>query len=82
MKVIAGNLPDNIRAEEIQHFFEAAGKVSDIRMLNNIYTGKFRGMAYVTMSSNAEAKAAVQLLNGKKLKDHSVSVEAVILKKL
>lgn len=67
MEIFVGNLPFDVTEQEITDVFAAYGAVSAVKMLMDKMTGRFRGIAFVTMSDDAQAQQAMDALNGKDL---------------
>ncbi len=67
MEIFVGNLPFDITEQEVSDAFAQHGAVSKIKMLTDRETGRFRGIAFVTMDDDAQAKAAIEALNEKDL---------------
>ena len=67
MEIFVGNLPFDITEQEVADAFAQHGTVSKIKMLTDRETGRFRGIAFVTMDDDTQAKAAIDALNEKDL---------------
>ncbi len=76
MKIYVGNLPHEITAEEVQQEFKAHGQVTSVDVIKDKFTGQPKGFAFVEMPSVAEGQAAIAGLNGKMLKDRTLTVNA------
>lgn len=61
--IYIGNLPFNIGKEEIGNIFAPFGKPSDIRLVKDRRSRRFKGYAFVEMSS-AQGEAAIKKLDG------------------
>ena len=64
-KLYVGNLSFNTTEIELQDLFAQAGTVSEVMLIQDRFTGKSRGFAFVTMGSDDEARKAVELFHGK-----------------
>jgi cold-inducible RNA-binding protein len=64
-KLYVGNLPFNATEPDLQDFFAGAGNVSEVLLVQDKFTGKSRGFAFVTMASDSEAQAAIEQFHGK-----------------
>jgi len=64
-KLYVGNLSFNTTEIELQDLFAQAGTVSEVMLVQDRFTGKSRGFAFVTMSSEEEAKKAIELFHSK-----------------
>jgi RNA recognition motif-containing protein len=59
---------------DLQDLFAEAGTVTETALMQDKFTGKSRGFAFVTMSSDEEAKKAVDLFHGKNLQGRPLTV--------
>lgn len=73
-KLYVGNLSFNTTEIAIQDLFSQCGSVSEVMLMQDKFTGRSRGFAFVTMSSDAEAQAAVNELQGKELDGRALTV--------
>ena len=73
-KLYVGNLSFNTTEGDLEGHFSAYGTVSEAALIQDKMTGKSRGFAFVTMSSDAEAKAAAEGLDGKPLDGRNLTV--------
>lgn len=62
--------------EDLRKLFSVCGTVRNIKLLTDSRNGKFSGRAFVRMASDAEAKDAVQMLDGALLIDRCIRVSA------
>jgi len=76
MKIYVGNLSYDVTEEELRQEFEAFGAVTSIDIVTDKYSGRPRGFGFVEMPSVSEGQAAITALNGKTLKDRTLSVNA------
>jgi cold-inducible RNA-binding protein len=76
MKIYAGNLSFDVTEEELQAEFTAFGKVESVNIITDKYSGRPRGFAFIEMPSVPEGQAAIAGLNGKTLKDRTLTVNA------
>jgi len=74
MKIYVGNLSFDVTEEELRGEFTPFGKVESISVPTDRYSGKPRGFAFVEMPSISEGQAAITALNGKTLKDRTLTV--------
>ena len=75
MDIFVKNLPFEITEQEINEAFARYGEVSGVKMLFDKESGRFRGMAFVTMQNFSEAQAAIDSLNGADLGGRPMRVE-------
>jgi cold-inducible RNA-binding protein len=76
MKIYVGNLSFDVTEEELQAEFTAFGKVESVNIITDKYSGRPRGFAFVEMPSVSEGQAAIAGLNGKTVKDRTLTVNA------
>jgi RNA recognition motif-containing protein len=65
MNIFVGNLPWTATEDDLQREFAAHGQVESATIIKDRVTNKSRGFGFVIMNNEAEAKAAIQALNGK-----------------
>ncbi|MDB6155261.1 MAG: recognition motif protein [Chthoniobacteraceae bacterium] len=73
-KLYVGNLPFNTTEPDLQDLFASAGTVSEVILVQDKFTGKSRGFAFVTMASDSEAQAAIEQLHGKPFEGRPLTV--------
>jgi len=73
-KLYVGNLPFNVTEPDLQDLFGQAGTVSDVMLVQDKFTGKSRGFAFVTMSTEGEAQTAIEQFHGKALEGRPLTV--------
>ena len=74
MKLYVGNLSFESTENDLQDLFEQHGQVSEVRLMMDRMTGKSRGFAFVTMSTEEEATKAIEGLNGKDVDGRKLQV--------
>lgn len=65
--LFVGGFPYDTTQEELAAFFRACGTVRGVKILTDRETGRSRGLAFVEMSTEAEAREAISKLNGSAL---------------
>lgn len=75
MEIFVGNLPFDITEQEIRDKFAECGAVSNVKMLMDKFSGRFRGIAFVSMDDQAQAEKAVETLNGVELGGRPMKVD-------
>ena len=73
-KLFVGNLSFNTTENALQDAFAAFGSVTEATIMMDRMTNRPRGFGFVTMSSDAEAQAAVEGLNGKEVDGRALTV--------
>ena len=64
MNIYVGNLPYSTSSDDLQEVFSSFGEVSAARIVNDRETGRPKGFGFVDMPNDAEARAAIEALNG------------------
>ena len=73
-KLYVGNLSFDTTEIDLQDTFAEAGTVSEVALMQDKFTGKSRGFAFVTMSSADEAQKAISLFHGKNVQGRALTV--------
>lgn len=74
MKIYAGNLSYSVSSEDLRAAFSQFGSVDSADVIVDRSTGRSKGFGFVEMGDAAEAKAAIDGLNGKDLDGRSMNV--------
>ena len=62
-KLYVGNLPFETAEQDLQSLFASVGTVESVNLMRDMATGRARGFAFVEMSTEEEAQAAISSLN-------------------
>src|SRR2546429_6679627 len=73
-KLYVGNLPFNTTENELQELFSQAGAVQEVTLMQDRFTGKSRGFAFITMGSDEDAQNAISKLNGQAMEGRPLTV--------
>jgi RNA recognition motif-containing protein len=73
-KLYVGNLSFNTTETDLQDLFAQAGAVQDVMLMQDKFTGKSRGFAFVTMTSDEDAQNAIKEFNGKTVEGRPLTV--------
>ncbi len=73
-KLYVGNLSFNTTETDLQDLFAQAGAVQEVTLMQDKFTGKSRGFAFVTMGSEADATKAITDFNGKTVEGRPLTV--------
>jgi len=73
-KIYVGNLPFSATSDSINELFSKFGKVDSAKIVMDRETGRSKGFGFVEMSTNDEAQAAIEKLNGSDLGGRSLVV--------
>lgn len=73
-KLYVGGLPYAVSDRQLEELFSEHGAVESARVITDRMTGRSRGFGFVEMSSDEEAQAAIESLNGKELDGRTLTV--------
>jgi len=73
-KIYVGGLPYSVTDDELEKLFSAHGAVESAKVIMDKYTNRSRGFGFVEMSSDEEAQAAIDNLNGSELGGRNLTV--------
>ncbi len=63
-KLYVGNLPYSATESSVTEKFAASGTVESCKLISDRDTGRSKGFGFVEMATDAEARAAIESLNG------------------
>src|SRR5258707_13793823 len=73
-KLYVGNLSFNTTENELQELFSQAGAVQEVTLMQDKFTGKSRGFAFITMGSDEDAQNAISKFNGQTIEGRPLTV--------
>ena len=73
-KIYVGNLPFSTTSDSLNELFAKFGTVTSAKIVTDRDTGRSKGFGFVEMSSDSEAQAAIDKLNGSDLGGRSIVV--------
>ncbi|MEK7617203.1 MAG: RNA-binding protein [Patescibacteria group bacterium] len=73
-KLFVGSLPWEVDDAKLSEIFSQAGTVVSAQVVKDRDTGRSRGFGFVEMSTDEEAQAAVQNLNGSDVEGRKIVV--------
>jgi RNA recognition motif-containing protein len=73
-KLYVGNLAYSVRDNDLEQSFSQFGAVTSAKVMIERDTGRSKGFGFVEMSSDAEAQAAINGMNGQPLSGRSIVV--------
>ncbi|OGE36859.1 RNA-binding protein [Candidatus Daviesbacteria bacterium RIFCSPLOWO2_01_FULL_39_12] len=73
-KLFVGSLPWGVDDAQLGQMFSQAGTVVSAQVIQDRNTGRSRGFGFVEMSTEEEAQAAVQNLNGSEVDGRKIVV--------
>lgn len=74
MNIFAGGLPYNLSETELRDFFEVYGEVASVKLIKDKLTGKGKGFGFIEMPDDAQAKSAIEDLNGAEIDGRPIVV--------
>ncbi len=74
MNVYVGNLSYSTSSEELREVFEKFGEVTSANVISDRDSGRSKGFGFVEMSDDAQAKQAIENLNGTDLDGRTITV--------
>ena len=73
-KLYVGNLSFQTTSQDLQQLFGQAGTVESASVIEDRDTGRSKGFAFVEMSTDDEAAAAIEQFNGKEIAGRALKV--------
>jgi cold-inducible RNA-binding protein len=73
-RIYVGNLSYDTTEEGLRTLFAQAGSVAEVKMMMDRETGRPRGFAFVEMGTDAEARGAIDKLNGRQIDGRSLKI--------
>src|SRR4029079_16796503 len=73
-KLYVGNLTYNVNESDLEALFTPFGTVQSAQVIVDRDTNRSKGFAFVEMSTDAEAQAAIQALNGREHDGRNLTV--------
>jgi len=74
MNIYAGNLPYRFSDDELRDMFTQYGEVSSAKIIMDRDSGRSKGFGFVEMPDDAQAKAAIEALNGTEVQGRNMVV--------
>jgi RNA recognition motif-containing protein len=74
MNIYVGNLSFDTSEEDLQHAFAGFGTVTSVAIIKDKFSGESRGFGFVEMANSAEAKKAIDGLNGTQFRGRTLNV--------
>ena len=73
-KLYVGNLSYEVTEDQLKKLFSGAGTVVSVALITDRSSGRSKGFAFVEMGSDADAKAAIEKLNGSDFEGRKLNV--------
>jgi len=74
-KLYVGNLPYSTTDDQLKEHFSQAGKVDSANVITDKMSGRSKGFGFVEMSTEEEAQAAIDTLNGKPFEGRELRID-------
>lgn len=74
MNIYVGNLDFDVNKNDLEKLFSEYGKVSEVKIIAEQFSGRSKGFGFVEMPDNSEADTAIKALNGMILKKKNIKV--------
>jgi RNA recognition motif-containing protein len=78
MNIYVGSLHFKMNEAELKEVFEEYGEVTSAKIIFDKYSGKSKGFGFVEMPNEAEAKKAIEELNGAEVRGRNIIVNESI----
>jgi RNA recognition motif-containing protein len=75
VEIYIGQISGTVTEDEVRNLFSVVGTVTSVHLVVDSGTGEYRGCGYVRMSTQDEAREAVDFLNGAMLGDRLIVVK-------
>jgi len=73
-ELYVGNLPFETTEDDLRRLFSVSGNVQSVHIITDKESGKSKGCGYVKMTNEAEAKDALDSLDGALLEGRLITV--------
>lgn len=77
-RLYIGNMSQETTEEDLRAMFSEAGTVEAIEVVIDRKSGRPRGFAFVTMTSQEEAEKAIELFNAKEVNGQTLKVNITL----
>ncbi|HBE43244.1 MAG TPA: RNA-binding protein [Bacteroidales bacterium] len=78
MNIYVGSLNFKMTESDLKEKFEEYGEVTSAKIIFDKYSGKSKGFGFVEMPNEAEAKKAIEELNGSEIQGRKIIVNESI----
>ena len=73
-KLYVGNFPYEVTNSQLEELFAKAGTVESASVITDKFSGRSKGFGFVEMSTDEEAKKAIEMFNNSDLNGRSIVV--------
>lgn len=74
MNVYVGNLSYGTASDDLRELFEAYGEVTSANVISDRDSGRSKGFGFVEMADDAQAREAIEKLNGQEVGGRTITV--------
>ena len=75
MNIYIVNLNYRVKEADLQQVIEEYGAVESVKIIKDRETGKSKGFAFIEMNNDAQAKQAIEELNGSEFEGRTMIVK-------
>ncbi len=73
-RLYVGGLSYQTTEDTLKELFSKAGMVSSVSIIKDKFSGRSRGFGFVEMSTEQEAKKAIEMFDGKEFEGRNIKV--------
>lgn len=73
-RLFVGNLPFSVTQEGLTNLFSKYGKLGEVTVVTNKFSGRSKGFGFVTIEDEAQAATAITEMNGSDLEGRKLTV--------
>jgi len=73
-KLYVGSIPFTATEEDLTNLFSTIGEVESVKIITDPGTGRSKGFGFIEMTTEEDAKRAIDELNGKSFMERSIVV--------
>ena len=75
MNLYIGNLNYNVKESDLRNVMEEYGAVASVKLITDRETRRSKGFAFIEMNNDAQAKQAIEELNGSEFEGRTMIVK-------
>ena len=73
-KLYVGSISFDATEEDLRNLFASIGEVESVKIITDMYSGRSKGFGFIEMSSEEDAKKAIEQLNSTTFMERSLIV--------
>lgn len=73
-KLYVGNISFRATEDDVRELFSKVGEIASVNLITDSHTGQLKGFGFVEMTSAADAKKAIETLNGTMFMERPLTV--------